>query len=61
MMASPTSLHPQEVAKVILQAVLSENPHLRYTVGDDADALIDARKNLPDVEFRNIIKKNFSS
>jgi NAD(P)-dependent dehydrogenase (short-subunit alcohol dehydrogenase family) len=61
MMASPTSLHPQEVAKVILQAVLSENPHLRYTVGGDADALIDARKNLPDVEFRNIIKKNFSS
>jgi len=61
MMASPTSLHPQEVAKVILEAVSSENPRLRYTVGDDADALLHARKDLSDIEFRNMIKKNFSS
>jgi len=61
MMASPTSLPPQEVAKVILQAISSENPLLRYTVGDDADTLIHARTNLPDTEFRNMIKKNFSS
>lgn len=60
MMASPTSLHPQEVAKVILEAVSSENPHLRYTVGDDADVLLRARKDLSDIEFRTMIKKNFS-
>ncbi len=61
MMASPTSSPPQEVAKVILQAISSENPLLRYRVGDDADTLIHARTNLPDTEFRNMIKKNFSS
>ena len=27
---------PEEVAKVILQAIISENPQLRYTVGNDA-------------------------
>ncbi|HEY7078803.1 MAG TPA: SDR family oxidoreductase [Nitrososphaeraceae archaeon] len=61
MMASPTSSPPQEVSKVILQAISSENPLLRYTVGDDADTLIHARTNLPDTEFRNMIRKNFSS
>lgn len=61
MMESPTSLPPQEVAKGILQAVSSENLLLRYTVGDDANTLIHARTNLPDIEFRNMIMKNFSS
>ena len=60
MMESELSSPPEEVAKVILQAVTSENPQLRYSVGDDAANLIHARKNMPDKEFRNMIMKNFS-
>jgi NAD(P)-dependent dehydrogenase (short-subunit alcohol dehydrogenase family) len=50
----------EEVAKVILQAATSENPQLRYTVGDDADTIIQARMNMPDKEFRKMIIQNFS-
>jgi len=60
MMVSELSSPPEEVAKVILQAVTSENPQLRYSVGDDAANLIHARKNMPDKEFRKMIMKNFS-
>jgi NAD(P)-dependent dehydrogenase (short-subunit alcohol dehydrogenase family) len=51
---------PEAVAKVILQAVTSENPELRYTVGNDAATLIQARTNMPDKEFQKIIMQNFS-
>ena len=51
---------PEEVAKVILQAVTSENPQLRYTVGDDAVTIIQARMNMPDNEFRKMVIQNFS-
>jgi riboflavin biosynthesis pyrimidine reductase len=39
-------IHPSEVAKVILQTVLSDNPDFdfRYVVGKDAIAIIEARK-----------------
>jgi len=60
MMESELSSPPEEVTKVILQAVTSENPQLRYSVGDDAANLIHARKNMPDNEFRKMIMKNFS-
>jgi hypothetical protein len=46
---------PEEVAKDILQAVTSENPQLRYTVGDDAATIIQARMNMPDNEFRKMV------
>lgn len=48
------------MAKVILQAVTSENPELRYTVGNDAATLIQARTNMSDKEFQKIIMQNFS-
>ena len=60
MMESESTSSPEEVAKVILQAVTSENPRLRYSVGDDAANLIHARENMPDKEFRKMIMKNFS-
>ena len=47
---------PEEVAKVILQAVMSENPELRYTVSTDASRIIQARTNMPDKEFQQIVK-----
>ena len=41
----------EEVAKVILHAVTTENPQLRYTVGNDAATIIQARMNMSDKEF----------
>jgi NAD(P)-dependent dehydrogenase (short-subunit alcohol dehydrogenase family) len=55
-----SSSPPAEVAKVILQAITSENPQLRYTVGNDAAAIIQARVNMPDKEFRKMVIQNFS-
>jgi NAD(P)-dependent dehydrogenase (short-subunit alcohol dehydrogenase family) len=57
--ASSSSL-PQDVAKVILQAITSKNPQLRYTVGNDAATIIQARMNMPDKEFRKMVIQNFS-
>jgi NAD(P)-dependent dehydrogenase (short-subunit alcohol dehydrogenase family) len=55
-----SSSPPEEVAKVILQAITSKNPQLRYTVGDDAATIIQARMNMPDKEFRKMVIQNFS-
>jgi NAD(P)-dependent dehydrogenase (short-subunit alcohol dehydrogenase family) len=49
-----------EVAKVILQAVTSDNPEFRYIVGKDAASIIEARGNMSDKEFQNLIKKQFN-
>jgi NAD(P)-dependent dehydrogenase (short-subunit alcohol dehydrogenase family) len=53
--------HPIEVAKVILAAVTSEDPQLRYTVGDDAAMMLQAKRTMSDTEFRNLMKKQFLS
>jgi NAD(P)-dependent dehydrogenase (short-subunit alcohol dehydrogenase family) len=50
---------PDEVAKVILEAITSENPQLRYTVGQDAATLIQARVNMPEPQFKKMIVQNF--
>jgi len=50
---------PEEVAKVILQAVMSENLELRYTVGSDASSIIQARTNKSDNEFQQMMMKDF--
>ena len=49
---------PKEVATVILRAIADESPEQRYLVGNDALALIDARKNSTDKEFENMIVGN---
>jgi len=48
-------LDPIEVAKVILKAATSENPDLRYLVGDGAIKLMDMRKNTSEENFRKLI------
>jgi NAD(P)-dependent dehydrogenase (short-subunit alcohol dehydrogenase family) len=53
------AIHPSEVAKVILDAVTSDDPQLRYLVGNDAAMLMEARKNMSDREFGSLIKKQF--
>jgi NAD(P)-dependent dehydrogenase (short-subunit alcohol dehydrogenase family) len=50
---------PEEVAKIILKTVMSESPQLRYTVGNDAANIIQARKTMSDSEFGNFIKQPF--
>lgn len=54
------TIHPSEVAKVILQAVLSDNPDFRYVIGKDAAMMLEARRNMPDREFENLMKKQFN-
>jgi short-subunit dehydrogenase len=52
--------HPSEVAKVILQAVTSDNPDFRYVVGKDAEMTLESRRNMSDREFQNMIKKQIN-
>jgi NAD(P)-dependent dehydrogenase (short-subunit alcohol dehydrogenase family) len=53
--------HPEEVAKVILKAVTSDNPEIRYVVGNDAIQLMEAKKRVSDLEFEGLIKQQFFS
>lgn len=46
-----------QVANTILQAVNSEDPALRYVIGNDATNSINVRKKLPDREFMNWIRE----
>jgi NAD(P)-dependent dehydrogenase (short-subunit alcohol dehydrogenase family) len=52
-----SSSPPEEEAKVILQAITSENPELRYIVGT---TIVQARMNMSDNEFRKMIMQSFS-
>ena len=52
---------PEEVAKVILQAVTSDIPKLRYAVGNDAASIIQAKTTMSDTEFGGLIKQQFQS
>ncbi|MFL6378124.1 MAG: hypothetical protein ACJ71G_01240 [Nitrososphaeraceae archaeon] len=52
--------HPSEVAKVILQAITSDNPDFRYVVGKDAAMALESRRNMSDREFQNMIKKQIN-
>jgi NAD(P)-dependent dehydrogenase (short-subunit alcohol dehydrogenase family) len=52
------AISPIEVAQIILNAVISDNPEPRYQAGNDAIMLIDTRKNTSDREFEKIMVKN---
>jgi short-subunit dehydrogenase len=54
------TIHPSEVARVILQAVIADNPNFRYMVGKDAAAILETRRSMSDREFQNFIKKQFN-
>lgn len=49
-----------EVAKAILRAITSDNPDFRYVIGKDAAMIIEARRNMSDREFENLMKKQFN-
>ena len=50
---------PAKVAEVILNAITTPNPNLRYTVGEDAALLAQKRKELPDSEFQKLVLELF--
>lgn len=54
------TIHPSEVANVILQAVNTDNPEFRYVVGNDASMVLESRRNMSDKEFQNLMKKQFN-
>jgi NAD(P)-dependent dehydrogenase (short-subunit alcohol dehydrogenase family) len=49
---------PEEVAKVILKAITSITPELRYLVGSDANSLIEKRKSVPERKFLEFMSQN---
>jgi NAD(P)-dependent dehydrogenase (short-subunit alcohol dehydrogenase family) len=55
------AIPPEEVAKVILKATTSNNPDMRYTIGDDAIQMIEAKKGMSDLEFEGLVKQQFFS
>jgi NAD(P)-dependent dehydrogenase (short-subunit alcohol dehydrogenase family) len=55
-----SAIHPSEVAKTILDVATSQDPQLRYVVGNDAAKTFEARKNMSDREFGNLIKDQFN-
>ena len=57
---SQNAIHPSEVAKVILQAVTSDNPDFRYVVGKDAAMALESRRNMSDKEFHDSMKKQIN-
>ena len=54
------SLHQSEVANLYLRAVTSDNPDFRYIVGKDAAMSLEARRNMSEGEFKNLIKKQLN-
>ena len=59
LMMENESSPPEEVAKAILGVVTSENPQLRYTVGNDAATMIQARVSMSENQFKKMIMQNF--
>ena len=58
-MLESRSIAADEVAKVILKAISSTNPDLRYVVGNDATGLLESKKNMTDSKFRKFMMRNF--
>jgi NAD(P)-dependent dehydrogenase (short-subunit alcohol dehydrogenase family) len=53
-----TGSSPDVVAKVVLKAVTSENPSMRYLAGKDVEKLMVAKRSMSDQEFYNVMKQN---
>jgi short-subunit dehydrogenase len=59
MIDNPSTSQPEEVATVILHAITSEKPQLRYTAGNDAATVMQAKKTMSESEFGNLIRQQF--
>src|SRR5690242_13992009 len=49
---------PELVAKVVFNAIIDENPNLRYLAGKDVETWMDAKRNMSDEEFYKMMKQN---
>jgi NAD(P)-dependent dehydrogenase (short-subunit alcohol dehydrogenase family) len=49
---------PEEVAKAILHAVISNNPELRYLVGNDLIMMAETKKSMSDEDFRKMMMQS---
>jgi len=54
-----TGSSPDVVAKVVLKAVTSENPDLRYLAGNDIETVIETKRNMSDEEFYKMMKQRW--
>ena len=51
--------HPREVAQVILNAVNSTSPNVRYSVGKDAESILKRRAELSDTEMEQWVRESY--
>jgi NAD(P)-dependent dehydrogenase (short-subunit alcohol dehydrogenase family) len=49
---------PEEVAKAILHAAISNNPELRYLVGNDMIMMAETKKSMSDEDFRKMMMQS---
>jgi short-subunit dehydrogenase len=49
---------PIDVAKVILQVLANNEPKQRYIIGNDVAMILEAKKNLSDIEFKKMMMQN---
>lgn len=49
---------PVEVAKMIMQVLRTDEPKQRYIVGNDVAMILEAKKNLSDIEFKKMMMQN---
>jgi short-subunit dehydrogenase len=49
---------PEEVAKAILHAITSNNPELRYLVGNDMIMMTETKKSMSDEDFRKMMMQS---
>jgi hypothetical protein len=47
----------EEVAKVILNAAILDNPNRRYLVGKYSEMMTQAKMTMSDIECRNMMKR----
>lgn len=52
---------PDQVAATILQAISSQDPKLRYAVGEDVVALLEKKRTLTDEQFQEHMKNSMMS
>jgi NAD(P)-dependent dehydrogenase (short-subunit alcohol dehydrogenase family) len=53
------AISPEQVASVILKAVISDNPDFRNVVGEDVKSILQLKANKSDKEFQTFMKKQF--
>lgn len=51
---------PELVAKVVLTAINTPNPNLRYLVGKDVEEWVKSKESMTDAEFHNMMAKDLS-